>query len=1111
MTLDSKSITVRNKKTTKRFKLDQELDATVLLVKEKYYVVELPNSAHKNTIGFLAKETYNGNYIAGDELEQGDSVEVNVSVTARANNKQYPGRTTLLVFPSDVNEKSDDGNSNSKKLKKKKEIVHRGALLDCVVRDIKKDAIDVEMKIIESEQKRFKASIFLTDIVDLNDTTSGNENVLIKMRSFEVGSEIQARCLWTNSDKSKENKTAVNDDDDAKEIVAQLSLRDSEVSSATSEIEKRLSWRDAENLEHVKDLYGVVLDIVKDGAWIAISPILKGFVYCTNCSYDDDIETLNEDGVKGVLQVGQIVPACVLNVDEANHSLELSLRKIDIENPGKIGGYKRRVGDILIGRTISIKKGGKVKVNQPPAINIQVSKGAYGRVCITHLKDKQNWVDVPFGRKSGKKEKLGMSSLLPGKFVRSVVVKNENDHLDLSMRGTILALAAKKIYSTDTKWLTSMLTEDDSIANFEAGKVVKGYVVETVKVGCFIRLSPSVIARVMITNLSDSFIKHTDKVFYPTKLVTGKILTIDSNTGRVELSLKNSVVKEVKNKSLNDSMVNFKNVEVGQVLEGTVSKVESYGVFIKLLKSGNPGISGMCHISEATDKYVKNLSKLFKAGDLVKTKVIKVDRKEKKISLSLKASNFKDSNGNKKKKDLNKTFDSSSDEDSGSDDGDEDVEMNGSGSTKVGKVKLLGGSSSSEEDSDEDSDDEAEQSKKTVVPNERMGSADYISSSSDKEEESSSSEDDEDDSDDDDSTEKSKPMFSFKGFDRFTKAADDDSDSSSDSDEDSSDSDDEMNGGKKKKSRSRSSRKKARERRREEAAIVAEEEALLQGNSVPTSVNDFERMILSSPNSSFVWIKYMAFQLSMTEIDLARAIAERALKQINYREIEEKLNVWMAYLNLEYKYGNDKTFEDLFKRALEVNDAIVIHLRMANIFYEANDEEKANEIYKRAIKKYGSKSVAIWTDYGLFAIKTNSRHVPYKNVLSQALQRLPSRESVALISKFAIMEFKDGTPERGRTIFEEILANYPKRVDIWNMYLDQETSIFAQNFDSMSPAEKKKVNRVQRLFNRVISLKFSSKKMKFFFKKYLQFEQNHGTSNGEEQVKKLAREWVQSQ
>ena len=249
----------------------------------------------------------------------------------------------------------------------------------------------------------------------------------------------------------------------------------------------------------------------------------------------------------------------------------------------------------------------------------------------------------------------------------------------------------------------------------------------------------------------------------------------------------------------------------------------------------------------------------------------------------------------------------------------------------------------------------------------------------------------------------------------------------------------------------------------------------------------------------------MAFQLSMTEIELARGIAERALKQINYREIEEKLNVWMAYLNLEYKYGGEKTFESIFKRAVEVNDAVVIHLRMANIFFEANDENKANEMYKRTIKKYGSKSVAVWTDYGLFAIKTNSRYVPYKNVLSQALQRLPSRESVGTISKFAIMEFKYGTPERGRTIFEEILANYPKRVDIWNMYLDQETSVFVQNMDN------KKSNRVQKLFNRVVSLKFSSKKMKFFFKKYLQFEQNHGTSEGEEHVKKLAREWVQSQ
>jgi rRNA biogenesis protein RRP5 len=45
---------------------------------------------------------------------------------------------------------------------------------------------------------------------------------------------------------------------------------------------------------------------------------------------------------------------------------------------------------------------------------------------------------------------------------------------------------------------------------------------------------------------------------------------------------------------------------------------------------------------------------------------------------------------------------------------------------------------------------------------------------------------------------------------------------------------------------------------------------------------------------------------------------------------------------------------------------------------------------------------------------------------------------ISLISKFAQMEFKFGSAERGRTIFETLLATYPKRVDLWNIYLDLE-------------------------------------------------------------------------
>lgn len=43
---------------------------------------------------------------------------------------------------------------------------------------------------------------------------------------------------------------------------------------------------------------------------------------------------------------------------------------------------------------------------------------------------------------------------------------------------------------------------------------------------------------------------------------------------------------------------------------------------------------------------------------------------------------------------------------------------------------------------------------------------------------------------------------------------------------------------------------------------------------------------------------------------------------------------------------------------------------------------------------------------------------------------------VEVLSKFAQMEFKYGEPERGKTMFENILSSYPKRTDLWSVYID---------------------------------------------------------------------------
>lgn len=95
------------------------------------------------------------------------------------------------------------------------------------------------------------------------------------------------------------------------------------------------------------------------------------------------------------------------------------------------------------------------------------------------------------------------------------------------------------------------------------------------------------------------------------------------------------------------------------------------------------------------------------------------------------------------------------------------------------------------------------------------------------------------------------------------------------------------------------------------------------------------------------------------------------------------------------------------------------------------------------------------------------------------------------------MEYKAGFQERGRTIFEGLLSSDAKRVDAWSVYIDQEVS--AGDFDA-----------VRRLFERIIHVKLSSKKMKFFFKKYLEFEAAHGTSDTVQHVRDAAKAYVES-
>ena len=131
-----------------------------------------------------------------------------------------------------------------------------------------------------------------------------------------------------------------------------------------------------------------------------------------------------------------------------------------------------------------------------------------------------------------------------------------------------------------------------------------------------------------------------------------------------------------------------------------------------------------------------------------------------------------------------------------------------------------------------------------------------------------------------------------------------------------------------------SGKKKKKKRKEIEQDLTAD-----MHTKTPESNADFERVLLGSPNSSYLWIQYMSFQLQLSEVEKAREIARRALKTISFREEQEKLNVWTALLNLENVYGTEESLETTFKDAARHNDSKTIHLRMASILDESEKLE----------------------------------------------------------------------------------------------------------------------------------------------------------------------------
>ncbi|KAL7845723.1 hypothetical protein AOLI_G00239150 [Acnodon oligacanthus] len=293
----------------------------------------------------------------------------------------------------------------------------------------------------------------------------------------------------------------------------------------------------------------------------------------------------------------------------------------------------------------------------------------------------------------------------------------------------------------------------------------------------------------------------------------------------------------------------------------------------------------------------------------------------------------------------------------------------------------------------------------------------------------------------------------------------------------------------------KSRREMEQERQEAERSLNRLEAELMDPSAQPESSEAFERLLLSSPDSSLLWLQYMAFHLQATQIEQARAVAERALKTISFREEQEKLNVWMALLNLENMYGTDESLQKVFKRAILYCEPIPVHQQLADIYAKSNKIKEAESLYKTMVKRFRQEK-AVWQSYGSFLLRQGQRDAA-DVLLQRALHSLSNKDHVDLITKFARLEFQYGNTQRARAMFDKVLTSYPKRTDLWSVYIDLMVKHGSQK-------------DVRDLFDRVIHLSVSVKKIKFFFKRYLEYEKKHGTPESIQAVKQKALEYVEA-
>ncbi|MES2709006.1 MAG: 30S ribosomal protein S1 [Verrucomicrobiota bacterium] len=328
---------------------------------------------------------------------------------------------------------------------------------------------------------------------------------------------------------------------------------------------------------------GAVKNITDFGVFVDLSG-MDGLLHITDMSWG------RVNHPTEVVAIGQKVNVIILDVNREKERVSLGMKQL-LSNP-----WEQIEGRFPIGQRVK----GKVTKLVAYGAFVELAEGVEGLVHVSEL----SWV---------KRIARPSDVLTIGQELDAVVlgINKEEQKISLGVRQL-----------DGNPW-------DQIDARFPIGMKIKGKVRNLTAYGAFVEMEEGIDGMVHVSDLS-----WTRKVNHPSEMlkkgdeVEAVVLEIDKANQRISLGM-----KQLENDPWSDIDEKF---HVGDLVKGTVAKIASFGAFVQL----QDDIDGLVHISQLSEDHVNRVKDVLKVGQEVEARVIKVDKVERRIGLSVKAANY---------------------------------------------------------------------------------------------------------------------------------------------------------------------------------------------------------------------------------------------------------------------------------------------------------------------------------------------------------------------------------------------------------------------------------------------------------------------------------------